>query len=61
MHRKRSYWAYLYRDLKNHPTHDEREWHFGFACFNSRFIVCKILYIIYLFTFNVINNTHFEL
>lgn len=30
-------------------------WMFWLACFNSWFIVCKILYIIHFFTTNVIN------
>lgn len=41
MHCKRSYWAYL-NGFENQPAHEERGRDFWFACFNSRFIVCKI-------------------
>lgn len=39
---------------RDYPGDDERELDFWLACFNSWFIVCKILYVVYLFTTNVI-------
>lgn len=49
------FFKWILGTIRGYPEYDEPELDFWLACFNSWFIVCKILHVVYLFTTNAIN------